>query len=237
MSTIQRACRALGAALVNASAKTLMPPVCCLCGAPGQPPDLDLCDVCTTLLPVFAADGASGSKTAVGGGTLVRTRFLFKYDYPVNHFIRALKFRGDRVFARVLGTLIARVRCEQAWEPPAVIVPMPLHIARYRERGFNQAEEIARYAARSSCAAVPPLKVDPSLLVRTLATREQSGLTLDERRRNVLGAFRVARAVPPGRVVLIDDVVTSGSTALAAARALLEGGADEVELWAAAHAE
>lgn len=230
MSTIGDVARALGATL----ASTLMPPVCCLCGAPGQKPDLDLCDVCNTLLPVVPSCSVPGSKAAAGGGTLLRITSLFEYEYPIDHFIRALKFRGERVFARVLGTLMARVRCEERWKHPALIVPMPLHIARYRERGFNQAEEIARYAARSFDPAMPSLAVDAGLLVRNIATREQSGLSLEERRRNVLGAFKVVRAVPKGRIVLLDDVVTTGSTAAAAAQALLDGGAEEVELWAAA---
>jgi ComF family protein len=229
MSTIQ-----IGAALRATLASLFMPPVCCLCGSPGQRPDLDLCDVCTTFLPVFPSGCVPGSKAAAGCGTLVRIAALFKYEYPVDHFIRALKFRGERVFARVLGTLMARVRCEQGWEAPSIIVPMPLHIERYRARGFNQSEEIARYAARSPDAAVPPLKVVADLLVRAVPTREQSGLSLEERRRNVLGAFKVARAVPKGRIAVLDDVVTSGSTALAAARALLESGAEEVEVWAVA---
>jgi ComF family protein len=230
MSTIHGMLQVLGATLVS----TLMPPVCCLCGAPGRRPDLDLCDVCTTFLPFLPSGGAPGSKAVAGGGTLLRTACLFKYEYPVDHFIRALKFRGERVFARVLGTLMARVRCEQGWARPAAIVPMPLHIARFRERGFNQAEEIARYAARPPSTAVQPLKVHARLLARPAATREQSGLSLEERRHNVLGAFRVTGTVPRGRIALLDDVVTSGSTALAAAKALLEGGADEVELWAVA---
>lgn len=229
MSTIR-----FGQAVCASLASILLPPVCCLCGSPGQRPDLDLCDVCTTLLPVVPSCGAPGSMAVAGGGTLLRTACLFKYEYPVDHFIRALKFRGERVFARVLGTLMARVRCEQGWELPVAIVPMPLHIERFRQRGFNQSEEIARYAARSVDAAVPPLKVDTTLLTRTVATREQSGLSLEERRRNVLGAFQVTRAVPKGRIVLLDDVVTSGSTARAAAEALLAAGANEVELWAAA---
>src|SRR5687767_6386074 len=93
MSTIHGVFRALSTALVS----TLMPPVCCLCGAPGQRPDLDLCDVCTTLLPVLPSGGAPGSKATAGGGTLLRSACLFKYEYPVDHLIRALKFRGERV--------------------------------------------------------------------------------------------------------------------------------------------
>jgi len=227
--------RMTGRALARGVASALLPPVCCLCGARGQAPDFDLCDVCTTFLPVLdSVDGAPGSMASVGDCTLVRNLFLFKYEFPVDQFIRALKFRGERVFARVLGTLMARAHCDLGWELPAVIVPMPLHAARYRQRGFNQAHEIARFAARTLNARAHRVSVDPGLLVRTHATREQSGLSLEERRKNVRGAFEVVRAVPQGRIALVDDVVTTGSTAMAAAHALSAAGAREIELWAVA---
>jgi ComF family protein len=226
MSTIGPGIRRLARTVASA----LLPPVCCLCGAAGQPPDLDLCDVCATLLPVL--DGGSGSGPAIGDGTLVRSLFLYKYEYPVDHLIRALKFRGERVFARVLGELLAREHRARAMQLPSIIVPMPLHASRYRERGFNQALEIARFAARSLGA-----RVDAHVLARTLATREQSGLSLQARRKNVRRAFEVVRPLPRGRIALLDDVVTTGSTAMAAAQALAAAGAEELELWAIARVE
>jgi ComF family protein len=229
MSTIERLARAARASW-RAAGSALLPPVCCLCGAPGQAPDLDLCDVCTTLLPVL--DGGAGSMHAVGGDTVVRTLFHFKYAYPIDHFIRAVKFRGERVFARVLGELLAREHRSRGWELPACIVPMPLHIARLRERGFNQSLEIARFAAASLGA-----RVHTQSLVRRIATREQSGLSLEARRKNVRGAFEVVRPLPTGRIALLDDVVTTGSTATAAIDALRIAGAQEIELWAIARVE
>ncbi len=229
MSTIERLARA-GKGWGRAIGAALLPPVCCLCGAPGQAPDLDLCDVCNTLLPVL--DGEAGSKPAVGGDTVVRTLFHFKYAYPVDHFIRALKFRGERVFARVLGELLAREHRSRGWALPECIVPMPLHPGRLRERGFNQALEIARFAAASLGA-----RVDSRSLARRIATREQSALPLQARRTNVLGAFEAMRPFPYGRIALLDDVVTTGSTMLAAVQALKAAGAREVELWAVARVE
>jgi ComF family protein len=158
--------------------------------------------------------------------------FHFKYAYPIDHFIRALKFRGERVFARVLGELLAREHRSRAWDLPDCIVPMPLHVSRLRERGFNQSLEIARFAAASLGA-----QVDARSLVRRIATREQSGLSLGARRKNVRGAFEVVRPLPPGRIALLDDVVTTGSTAKAAIDALSAAGAQEIELWAIAHVE
>jgi len=232
MSTIERLARAQRA-LRRAAASALLPPVCCLCGAPGQAPDLDLCDACATLLPVLGGANRE-SMPAVGGDTLVRIRtlFLFKYAYPVDHFIRAVKFRGERVFARVLGELLAREHRSRAWALPDCILPMPLHLTRLRERGFNQSLEIARFAAASLGA-----RVDSQLLVRRIATREQSGLSLESRRKNVRGAFEVVRPLPAGRIALLDDVVTTGSTATAAIEALRDAGAKEVELWTIARVE
>ncbi len=229
MSTIARLAAARRR-LTRAAGSAVLPPVCCLCGAVGQAPDLDLCDVCTTLLPVL--DGGTGSAPAIGGDTVLRSLFLFKYAYPIDHFVRAVKFRGDRVFARVLGELLAREHRSRGWEPPACIVPMPLHVARLRERGFNQALEIARFAAASLGA-----RVDSRSLVRRIATREQSGLSLQARRKNVRGAFEVVRPLPRGRIALLDDVVTTGSTAGAALDALREAGARQLELWAIARVE
>jgi ComF family protein len=226
--------RARSRAWSRALASAVLPPVCCLCGAPGQAPGLDLCDVCTTFLPVLdrgpvPSSGESVPGSAIGDGTLLRTAFLFKYEYPVDRFIRALKFRGERLYARVLGELLARFHLSRGGRLPAFIVPMPLHTTRLRERGFNQAHEIARYASASL-----GIRVEHRVLVRAHATSEQSGLTLDERRRNVRGAFRIARPLPAGRIALLDDVVTTGSTAMAAAHALLAAGAREIELWAVA---
>jgi len=229
MSTIDSLARARRRWL-RAVGSALLPPVCCLCGAPGQAPDLDLCDVCTTILPVLSF--GAGSTPVVGGDTLVRTLFLFKYAHPVDHFIRSVKFRGERVFARVLGELLAREHRARGWELPGCIVPMPLHAARLCERGFNQALEIARHAAESLGA-----RVEARSLVRKLSTREQSGLSLESRRKNVRGAFEVVRPLPSGRVALLDDVVTTGSTAMAAIDALKAAGAREIELWAIARVE
>ena len=205
----------------------LMPPTCCLCGAAGQEPDLDLCEVCATLFPVNT-DPVAEVHAALP--TVVRVLVPFQYAYPVDHLIRALKFRGERVYARVLGVLLARAH--QALRPewvPQVIVPVPLHSGRYRERGFNQSGEIARFAGRQL-----GVSVDAHCLVRKAATREQSGLSLPERRRNVQGAFAALRSMEGKRVALVDDVLTTGSTALAAAHALTDAGAEEIELWAVA---
>jgi len=225
MSTIEWA-RRIGSAV--------LPPLCCLCGARGQATALDLCDVCATFLPVLDEPCRPGwePEDVFGSGTLLRTLFLYKYQYPVDHFIRRLKFDGERVYARLLGVLMARARLGLGGTLPGCIVPIPLHRQRFRERGFNQAQEIARYAA-----AELGIRVESRVLARMLATKEQSGLSVDARRRNIRGAFEVVGAVPTGTIALLDDVVTTGSTAREAFEALRAAGAQDVELWAAARVE
>ncbi len=115
---------------------------------------------------------------------------------------------------------------------PEAIVPIPLHRDRYRERGFNQAMELALPIARR-------LGVDlaPHLISRPRATAPQTGLRATLRRRNVAGGFRVDSPKLPRSVALVDDVLTTGSTLSAAARALRRAGVERVEAWVAARAE
>lgn len=216
----------LAGSLFERLAQSLLPSTCCLCGGRGETLNLDLCAGCRTLLPLNASDGDAFPACVP---TVVRVVVPFHYAYPVNALIRALKFHGERAHARVLGLLLADSLRSLRCALPELIVPMPLHPQRYRERGFNQAHEIARYTGASLC-----LPVDTRHLVRRRATLEQSGLSLAERRRNVQGAFEVARPFTAMRVALIDDVLTTGSTALAAAQALLAAGVSEVEVWAVA---
>jgi ComF family protein len=200
--------------------RLLLPPTCCLCGAPGVEPDFDLCPLCLSLLPRNELVPEPVLRH------INRVLMPFRYAYPVDHLVRALKFRGERVHARVLGVLLADAARNSGRPLPDLLVPIPLHAARYRRRGFNQAEQIARHAA-----ARLGLHIDSDVLARIVPTREQSGLSWSERRRNIRGAFRVVRTPAVRRVALVDDVLTTGSTASEAARVLNAAGVAEIELW------
>jgi ComF family protein len=218
-------------ALRRAIFSVLLPPTCCLCGSRGESPELDLCSLCRTLLPL---NREPHSIVRAEHRAVVRLIAPFEYAYPVDAWVRALKFGGERVYARVLGVLLAQTRAALQSELanlPTLLVPVPLHATRYRMRGFNQAEEIARVTGRA--LRIP---VDADALTRRIATREQSGLSVRKRRRNVRRAFAAPRALSASHVALVDDVVTTGSTALAAAHALAERGVRQVEVWAAARA-
>jgi ComF family protein len=144
-----------------------------------------------------------------------------------------LKYEAALANARVLGTLLGESIARQQLQANVdVIVPMPLHLERLVERGFNQSHEIARFVARQlglACA--------PGLLRRARATRPQVGLARVDRIANLRGAFCAGTTGIAGRrIALLDDVVTTGSTVAEAARVLVEAGAAALDVWAVARA-
>lgn len=152
-----------------------------------------------------------------------------RYTFPADRLIQALKYGGQLALGGLLAELLAEA--VRGAPRPEVLVPLPLHADRARARGFNQATEIARRVARD--LRIP---LDTASLVRTRDTAPQAMLPLDERQRNVKGAFSCTGAVAGRHVALLDDVMTSGATLNAAAQALKRAGATEVSLWVAARA-
>ncbi len=238
-------------ALVQRLTDLIAPPVCVLCGGDGQPLDepwgLDLCRWCElACTPVSNPCPRCGeSVNAAEPCTSCQrvqhpydaTFSLFRYQEPVDLLITNLKFRHELAPARVLGMLFARAwRC--ASRPlPQCLIPLPLHAARYRERGFNQTAEIARHIApRLRDAAGRRLAVRGDLLHRVRATAAQSELDATARAANLQGAFRAGGGVMPAHVAVLDDVMTTGHTAAAAATALKLAGCRRVEIWACARA-
>jgi ComF family protein len=147
------------------------------------------------------------------------------YIWPWPECIAQFKFRGDAGWAAPFSTLLRSAPwVEPALEQADLVLPIPLAPARLRERGFNQAHELARRLA--------PRKVDATLLLRTRETTAQSGLTRAQRLCNLRGAFALeplrAAAVQGRRIVLVDDVMTSGASLFAAAQVLRTGGAAHI---------
>lgn len=156
----------------------------------------------------------------------------WRYTYPIDYMVRALKYHGALAHARVLGDLLAarlRARAAPCW--PEMLLPVPLAPGRFRERGYNQAIEIGCWLERRLAI---PMRTD--VLVRTRETPEQAGLSRRERRQNLRGAFAV-RDLSALHVALIDDVITTGSTVNELARVLKQAGAAGVEVWAVARAD
>ena len=224
----------------------LLPPSCVLCGDRGQPPVLDLCRPCAEDLPgndnccscCATPLAAPLSQVRTCGRCLRRApRFdaasvPYRYSYPLDQLIRAFKYRGVLAYGRVLGTLLADWLAARDAPLPQVIVPVPLHPSRHRERGFNQASELARPITRRL-----DIPCDDRLCRRIRDTADQTELDARTRRRNVHHAFEVARTIGLRHVAVLDDVLTTGSTANEIARVLKRAGVRTVEVWAVARAQ
>ncbi|WP_240738134.1 ComF family protein [Deinococcus fonticola] len=146
---------------------------------------------------------------------------LGRYDAVLRRSVRALKFSGVRDLAGPLGLALAQ-GVPAGWQVRAV-VPVPLHPRRERERGYNQAELLARSIAAE--LQVPCLP----LLSRTRYTAAQSRRHAAQRQ-HLTGAFQVTRVVPPGTLLLVDDVLTTGYTLQACRDALLDAGVSPANL-------
>jgi len=153
-----------------------------------------------------------------------------RYAFPVDRMLQELKYEGRLMRARLFGELLGHwVRGRQ---PAAeLLLPVPLHRRRWRQRGFNQARELALGAGR-----VLGMEMADDICSRVADTPPLWDLTPGARRRVLRGAFEVCPRVRGRRVALVDDVLTTGATAATLCRALLRAGAASVEVWAIARA-
>jgi ComF family protein len=185
---------------------------CARCAEP-LPLPTPLCGKCLQHLPAFDAAWAG-----------------YLYRAPFDHLVQRLKFNQALAVGRALmpdWSEALRAHLSTRSEPsPQALVPIPLHRSRLRQRGYNQALELARDLGREL-----QLPVLPRALLRARATAPMPGLDLRARRRNVRGAFAAGSAPLPARVALIDDVMTSGATLDEAAKVLKLAGVEWVEVW------
>jgi ComF family protein len=156
------------------------------------------------------------------------------YQDRMKAAIHALKYERLHPASRGLGQLLAQAIAQLAGQAPAemLVIPVPLHRAKFADRGFNQARALTEHALGFLRKSHPhwQLTLAPSTLMRLRATESQAGLTSRQRRMNVRGAFTVAdpAAVAAKHILLIDDIFTTGATARTAAGALIEAGAATV---------
>lgn len=218
----------------------IYPPRCALCDGHGSA-GLDLCadchadlpwlvDACRLCAQPLAADAPAicpdcQRKPAVFDSAAA----ALHYTAPADWLITRLKFHRHLSHARILGALLAERAANET--PPDVLLPVPLHPTRRRERGFNQAAEIAATTGRRLS-----VEVAPDLATRARATAHQADLHARERRANVRGAFEANKQAVGLDIAIIDDVATTGHTAAELARALKRAGAARVRLWTAARA-
>ena len=220
----------------------LLPPICLLCGAAGEagrdlcagcaadlPRNVSACTICA--LPLPAGQAGLCGHCCSHPPPYDRAFAPFCYQPPINFLIRQLKFSARLSYARLLSILFAEALAERGGPWPDCIVPVPLHSMRLRERGFNQALELARTAARRLNI---PLQAEG--LRRIRYTTPQTLLDTHTRQTNPLGAFVLNHSLTGSRVALIDDVMTTTSTISECARILRAGGVVNIEAWVLARA-
>ncbi|MEK7191520.1 MAG: ComF family protein, partial [Pseudomonadota bacterium] len=149
----------------------------------------------------------------------------------VDRLIQNLKYHRQLSLARILGNLLAKHLDTNTAIRPDALVPVPLHPARLRERGYNQSLELARVVARRF-----DLPLTTHAVKRVRATPPQTMLTSNERRRNVRNAFHTTVDFSGKRIAIVDDVMTSGHTVNALAKCLRRAGATNVVVWVVARA-
>jgi ComF family protein len=200
--------------------------VCGACWASIQPLPAPFCPVCGDPFPSWRATPAvpcgqcRTSRPHIAGG-----RAIGNYDGPLRAIVQALKYEGRTSLARPL-SLLMRASGGAVLAGADCVMPVPLHWTRHWRRGFNQAAALA-------CGLGPPVM---SLLRRRRRTQTQTDLPADARQRNVRDAFVLRRhaCVDGMRIVLVDDVSTTGATLEACAKVLMDAGAREVRTLTAA---
>lgn len=221
---------------LNAVLARLMPQDCLLCGD-GSGAEL-LCPACQADLPPAPASAcpicaSASAERQICGACLKQaphfdaTLAAFRYHFPVDKLVQTLKYRHRLAIAEFFATAM-----RQAARPTGdLILPLPLSATRLRQRGFNQAVEIARPLARSLGL---PLQLEGCSRVHD--TVPQASLPWRQRRKNIRHAFECALDLTGRSVIVVDDVMTSGATLDEFAGTLKKHGAQRVTNWVAARA-
>lgn len=184
------------------------PAGCLRCALPGHFGEHGICGTCRRQPPPFE-----------------RVETPWAYRFPVSVLISRFKYQGQRPEGKPLAQLFADRRAHSGGTPPQALIPVPMAPAREKQRGFNQAEDIAIWMGWR--LGIP---VHRTSLLRRNQTAAQSGLSRRERLINLNGAYQVSGPVPK-HVALVDDVMTTGATVRAASKRLREHGAETIEVW------
>lgn len=219
-----RAVRIFGRGLLD----IVYPPRCLGCGNRPESPELPLCPRCLQTLERAPDTGIASrlDRLSVGEQVFEGTRALWLFDEggTLQSIQHALKYGNRPRYGVPLGRLLGRAFAQE-YSPPDGVVPIPLHKTRRLERGYNQSAMLAE-----GVADVLECPYRPELLDRPHPTRSQTGLSREERWRNVRGAFAADARCKGGRWLLVDDILTTGSTTVAAGQTLAEAGADTLYL-------
>ncbi|MFN7098651.1 MAG: double zinc ribbon domain-containing protein, partial [Gammaproteobacteria bacterium] len=223
------------------------PHTCVLCAERANQPR-DLCSDCEKELPWASLAckqcglriPASATSAICGQCQISAPAFnyvfaLCDYEEPIDRLITAAKFNHQLVYTRLLGELIAQ-KAQQNWykqQPmPDLLLPVPLHHTRLRERGYNQALEIAKYAAKKL-----KMSLGKQYCKRIKATLPQSSLAHNERDQNVKDAFVLQKPLSVKHVAIIDDIITTGHTVDEMSKTLRQAGVERIDIWCCARTQ
>ncbi len=228
------------------------PGVCCICAHKAFA-GKDLCDNCRSHFPYLdlqaaptsAASGfmtlciACGIPQAAGvirchkcvkqSSPYAHLAVPFRFAHPVDRLVTGLKYGGQLSYGRVLGNLLAD-ELERTGAPiPDALLPMPMHLSRYRQRGFNQALELASW-----CGPRLGVRIRSHWATRHVDTPALAALNKASRELEIRGAFQADTAVKGKHIAIVDDVLTTGASSSELARELYDTGAQSVSLWVVA---
>jgi len=230
------------ARLAGAALDFVYPPTCLDCGAPIarhsglcaacfvklRPISRPYCPILGIPFEVDLGPDARSAEAIADPPPFRRSRSAVLYNEVAQAIVGRMKY-GDRPELAGFCARLMYPAGADLWPDKPVLVPVPLHPMRQIERRYNQSAELARTLAR-----LTGLTVDPTLVRRTRRTRQQVGLSRDARQRNVSGAFAphpdILSRLKGRPVVLVDDVITTGSTVIAITRALNRAGVDNVDV-------
>lgn len=222
---------------------SLLSPTCILCDQPGMK-HFDLCTPCFRALPreknrcyccaIPFSDNSTKHQLCgqcqKAAPAFDNTYTPFTHQGTIRYLINQLKFNGAYKNSRILGLLLARYLAKNA-DLPELIIPVPLHPRRYRQRGFNQTYEIAKIIS-----AQLNIPIDITSSQRVKNTPHQISLNAKERHKNIEGAFQIINPLNVSHVAILDDVLTTGATANELAKVLKSAGISRVDIWVCARA-
>lgn len=223
----------------NSFTHWLLPQSCFLCGDISQQPvcedclaDLPYqqtaCTCCARVLPAMGECDTCQNEPP----PFTHTQAIFRYAYPIDKLISVAKFHHNLAILKLLGDIMGDKISHglQIQERPDVLIPVPLHPKRLRERGYNQSLELAKRIAKAT--GIP---VNYTAGERCRYTKPQISLSAKERQTNLSGAFRVRQRESHWKhIVLVDDVITTGATVRELAKVFLQAGVPQVDVWCCA---
>lgn len=227
---------------LNSIQNILYPGICMLCGqttgsqrdicqgcATGLPGNPKPCRCCALPLPDMAPSDSLCGACQKRQRPYDRVTAPYLYEGEVQQLHQAFKFNAKLSAGRLLAELLCDAVEAQSQPLPELLVPVPLHGSRLRERGFNQATELAWLLSKRL-----ELPLDQFCIGRTRATAPQSGLNKRQRIENIRGAFASRHAIDATHIAIVDDVMTTGQTIEQMARVLRRSGVDRIDVWVVA---